>query len=236
MRAILCLILVLFAFVFESPAVTLEAALGSSKVSGELVGVTPGSGSISFKIKPASGVQIEVEMYRLDASSRDRAIAWMGQAARANAAKVPNLRFAPSKQVTNIKDAMSSIKSSMLSSSIKLSSTQHVLAVQNAGAAATGRLVAYQLFKQIKTGQSRSKGSWKEESWGVDGQSVASLQPKEVQKMALRPLEESQSKKVMTAGASSGGLSTVEKEQVKFEAVYLMAFDDVGNLIYFVKV
>ncbi|GEP44548.1 hypothetical protein [Brevifollis gellanilyticus] len=236
MRAILCLILVFFALVFESPAVTLEAMLGSSTVSGELVGLAPSSKAISFKIKQASGEEIEVEIYRLNSSSRDKAFAWMSQTARVNAARLPHLRFAATKRLSNVKDPMDLARLGIEAMFGKNTRTDHVLAVHNAGAAATGQISSYQLVKQIKSGQDPYKGIWKEELWPVDNQVVAGLQPGQTRQMAFLPVVEGQSKSVFTASASRGGLSTVEKKQVKFEAVYLMAFDDAGHLIYFAKV
>jgi hypothetical protein len=210
--------------------------LGSKMVAGEMVGVTHSPTSISVNIRQASGEELEVEMYRLDSSSRDKVIGWMSRTARVNAFKVPHLKFSPSKQVANVDHPMSSFTISGLQTSRKSSKTEHVLTVLNTSGVATNGLSAYQLVKQIKSGQSSAKGSTKLVSWDVDSLLISSLQPHEAKKIAFRPLVEASSKKVTTATASRGGLSRVDSEQVKIDAVYLMAFDDVGNLIYFAKV
>ncbi len=236
MRAIICLILVLFSFVFEGSAETVQAVLGSRMVAGEMVGVTHSPTSISVKIRQASGEELEVEMYRLEPSSRDKVIAWMSRTARVNAFRVPHLKFSPSKQVANVDDPMATFRISGFQTSGKSSKTEHVLAALNTSGVSTGGLSTYQLVKQIKSGQSSAKGSTKLASWEVDSRLISSLQPQETKKIAFRPLVETSSKKVTTATASRGGLSRVDSEQVKIEAVYLMAFDDAGNLIYFAKV
>ena len=112
----------------------------------------------------------------------------------------------------------------------------------NSGALAAD-LHLYQLSRTVRTQRYDGSSGGKVAKWDLDRVAAAALQPGERRKVSFTALEEMTQKTVnsrtVTVRSSGKNINTIvssrRSEQVNIEAVYLMAFDAAGTLVYFVK-
>lgn len=209
MRLIACASLLFLTLVPEAAAETVEVERsGTQKVMGTLLGVRVEGDLLLVKVRLHNNLERDVRFQDLDPAGQDKVLTLMVPAARINGAKIPALKFAASKRTENNTRRNNS---SIGGKSIRVSYTVHELTVLNSGVVPTDRIMMCQLTRTVE-----GSSGGKQVSWDLDDESVDALPPGQRHKVPFTAME--------------------EMKQVNIEGVYLMAFDAMGTLIYFVKV
>ncbi len=240
MRVMTCLSVLFLALTPESAAETIEVSkVGAQRVMGTLLGVRVDGDSLLVKVRLDNNLEQHLPFETMPPAGQDKVLALMVSAARINGTKIPALKFSASKK-TESNLARGSGGFDQVSN--KTSYTTHELSVLNSGALATD-LNLYQLSRTVRTQKFEGATSGKMTMWDLYTEAAAALQPGERRKVSFPALAELSHKTVnsrtVTVRSSGKNIDTIvssrKSVQENIEAVYLMAFDAAGALIYFVK-